>query len=78
MHSAEVQLDETEEVEQVNRHRRTLTEKGREYRISIIDKRKVSLVSRIIRKSSEINDLLYSYQNNLKEKLAQLDDIYKL
>ena len=76
MHSAEVQLDQTEKVEQGNRRRSTLTEKGREYRISIIDKKKVGLVSRIIRKSSEINDLLYSYQNHLTEKLAQLNDIY--
>ena len=53
---------------------------GREYRISILDKKKSSLVSRIIRKSSEINDLMYSYQNatTVKEELAQLNDIYKL
>ena len=55
MHSAEAQLDETEKVEQVNRHRRTLTEKGREYRISILDKKKSSLMSRISRKSSKNN-----------------------
>ena len=80
MHSAEAQPDETEKVEQVNKRCRTLTEKGREYRISILDKKKSSLVSRIIRKSSEINDLLYSYQNatTVKEELAQLNDIYKL
>ena len=59
MRSAEAQPDETEKLEQVNRHRRTLTEKGKEYRISILDKKKSSLVSRIIRKSSKINDLMY-------------------
>ena len=59
MHSAEVQPDETEKVEQMNRRRRTLAEKGREYRTSILDK-KSSLVLRVIRKSSEINDLMYS------------------
>ena len=63
MHSAEAPPDETKKVEQVNRRRRTLTEKGREYRISILDKKKSSLVSSIIKKSSEINDLFYSYQN---------------
>ena len=64
----------------MNRRRRTLTEKGREYRILILDKKKSSLVSRIIRKSSEIDDLMYSYQNatTVKEELAQLNDIYKL
>ena len=54
-YSAEAQPDETEKVEQMNKRRRTLTEKGREYRISILDKKKSSLVSRIIRKSSETN-----------------------
>ena len=57
-----------------------MTEKGREYKISILDKKKSSLVSSIIRKSSEIDDLMYSYENatTVKEELAQLDDIYKL
>ena len=58
MRSAEAQPDETKKLEQVNRRCRTLTEKGREYRISILDKKRSSLVSRIIRKSSEINDLI--------------------
>ena len=61
MRWAEAQPDETEKVEQVNRRPRTLAEKEREYRISIFDKKKSSLVSRTIRKSREINDLLYSY-----------------
>ena len=43
MHSAEAQ-PETEKLEQVNRCRRTLTEKGRKYRILIFDKKKSSLV----------------------------------
>ena len=80
MHSAEAQPNETEKVEQVNRRRRKLPEKGREYRISILGKKKSSMVSRVIRKSSEINDMLYSYQNatTVKEELAQFNDIYKL
>ena len=37
-------------------------------------------MSRIIRKSSEIDVLLYSHQNDVtvKEQLAQLSDIFKL
>ena len=67
MHSAEAQPDETEKVEQVNRCRRTLTEKGREYRISILNKKKSSLVSRIIRKSSEINDLFCCIHTRMQQ-----------
>ena len=69
-----------QKVELVNRSRRTLTEKGREYRISILGEKKSRLVSRIIRKSGEINDLLYSYQNSttIKEELAQLNNICRL
>ena len=81
IHSAEAQPDETEKVEQLNRrHRMTLTKKGREYGISILGKKKSRLVSRVIRKSSETNDLLYSYQDatSVKEKLVQLNNIYKL
>ena len=80
MHSTEVQSDEREKVEQVSRRFRTWTEKGRESRVSILDKQKSNLISRIIKKLSEINDLLYSYQNatTVKEELAQLNDIYKL
>ena len=45
-----------------------------------LDKKKSSLVSRIIRKSSEISYLMYSYQNEttVKEELAQFSDTYKL
>ena len=80
MRSAGAQPDETEKLGQVNRRCRTLTEKGREYRISILDKKKSSLVSRIIRKSNEINDLMYSYRNatTIKEELAHVNDICKL
>ena len=46
----------------------------------ILDKKRANLVSRIIRKSSEIDVLLYSHQNDVtvKEELAQLNDIFKL
>ena len=46
MRSAEAQPDETEKLERVNRRCRKLTEKGREYIISILDKKKSSLVSK--------------------------------
>ena len=55
MRSAKAQPDETEKLGQVNRRCRTLAEKETEYRISVLDKKKSSLVSRIIRKSSKIN-----------------------
>ena len=80
MHSTKVQLDEPEKVEQMSRCYRTLTEKRREYRISIVDKKKSNLVSKIIRKPSEISDLVYSCHNtmSIKEELAQVNDIYRL
>ena len=64
----------------MNKHRKTLTLKEREYRISIREKKKTSLVFRIIRKSSETNDLLYSHQNptTVQGELAQLNNIFKL
>ena len=44
-----VQQDGTEKVEEMKRPERKFTEKGREYRISILHKNKSSLISRIIR-----------------------------
>ena len=57
-----------------------MTDEGREYRKKILDKKRTNLVSRVIRKSSEIDVLLYSHQNGVtvKEPLAQLSDIFKL
>ena len=57
-----------------------MTDKGREYRKEILDKKRTNLVSRIIRKSSEIDVLLYSHQNdvNVKDQLAQLSEIFNL
>ena len=56
-----------------------MTDKRREYRKEILDKKSTNLVSRIIRKSSEIDVLLYSHQNDVtvKEQLAQLSYIFK-
>ena len=60
--------------------------KGRGYRKEILDKKRTNLMPRIIRKSSEIDVLLYSHQNDVTvkeqlaviEELAQLSDIFKL
>ena len=51
-----------------------LTEKGREYRLFTLENKHAKLVSRLLRKSSEIDDLMYSYQNSItgKEELAQV------
>ena len=49
-----------EEAGNMDKHQRKMNDKGREYRKEILDK-KTNLVSRIIRKSSEIDVLLYSH-----------------
>ena len=69
-----------EEAGSMDKCQKKMTDKGREYRKKILNKKRTNLVSRIIRKSSEIDVLLYSHQNNVtvKEKLAQLSDIFKL
>ena len=69
-----------EEAGNMDKRERKVTDKGREYRKEILDKKRTNLVSRIIRKSSEIDVLLYSHQNDVivKEQLAQLSDIFKL
>ena len=57
-----------------------MTDKGREYRKPILNNKRVSLVSRITRKSNELEDLLYSHRNEVtvNGKLSQLSDIFKL
>ena len=69
-----------EEADSMDKRQRKMTDKGMEYRKGILDKKRTNLVSRIIRKSSEIDVLLYSRQNDVtvKEELAQLNDIFKL
>ena len=56
---------------------RKMREKGRQYRLVVLEKMRAHLVARTIRKSSEIDDLRYSYQNSItvKEELAQLNDM---
>ena len=76
----EVCAAHTEEVSSINKRQRKTTDKGREYRKDILDKKGTNLVLRIIRKSSETDVLLYSHQNDVivKEELAQLSEIFKL
>ena len=57
-----------EEAGNMEKHQRKMTDKGREYRKEILDKKRTSLVSRIIRKSSDIDVLLYSHQNDVTIK----------
>ena len=57
-----------------------LTEKGKEYKMALLEKRRSKLVSRVIRKSSEIDDLMYFFQNGIpvKEELQQLNDMFDM
>ena len=50
---------------------RTLTEKGEQYRVSILDKKKKALILRINRKMNDIDVLFYTFENDvtLKEQL---------
>ena len=69
-----------EEAGSLDKRQRKVTDKGREYRKKILDKKRTNLVSRINRKSIEIDVLLYSHQNDVtvKKELAQLSEIFKL
>ena len=62
------------------KQKRTLTEKGKQYRVSILDKKKKALVSRINRKMSDVDVLLYTHKTDvtMKEELQQLNDVFKL
>ena len=68
----EVSTTHPEEAGSVDKCQRKMTDKGREYRKEILDKKRTNLVSRIIRKSSEIDVSLYSHQNDVtvKEEFA--------
>ena len=48
--------------------------------MSTLENKRAKLVSRLLRKSSEIDDLMYSYQNSItvKEELAQLNSMFKM
>ena len=86
MKQLEVCAAHLEEAGSMNKQQRKMTDKRKEYRKEEKKTRReqtcslVNLVSRIIRKSSEIDVLLYSHKNDVtvKEELAQLSDIFKL
>ena len=48
--------------------------------MSTLENKRAKLVSRLLRKSSGIDDLMYCYQNSItvKEQLAQLNDMFKM
>ena len=48
--------------------------------MSTLENKSATLVSRLLRKSREIDDLTYSYQNSItvKEELAELNDMFKM
>ena len=56
------------------------TEKGKEGKMALLEKKRSKLISRVIRKSSEIDDFMYSSQNGIavKEELQQLNDMFKM
>ena len=64
-------------IEEKTKRQVKLTEKGKEYKMVLLENRRSQLVSRVIRKSSEIDDLMYSFQNGIavKEELQQLNDV---
>ena len=53
------------------KQKRTLTEKGEQYRVSILDKKKKALILRINTKMNDIDVLFYTFENDvtLKEQL---------
>ena len=57
-----------------------LTEKGKECKMALLEKRRSTLVSRVIRKLNEIDNLMYSFQNCIvvKEQLQHLNDMFKM
>ena len=57
-----------------------LTEKGKECKMALLEKRRSTLVSRVIRKLNEIDNLMYSFQNYIvvKEQLQHLNDMFKM
>ena len=48
--------------------------------MSTLEKKRAKLVSRLLRKSSKIDDLMHSYQNSItvKEELSQLNDTFTM
>ena len=57
-----------------------MTEKGRQYQLGVWEKWQEKLIVRTTKKSTEIDDLMYSHQNSItvKEELAQLIDMFRM
>ena len=64
-------VPETESEENSGRRQRKLTEKGKEYKIFLLESRKQRLYNQFMRKCYAIDDLLYSKNNfiTVKEEL---------
>ena len=45
-----------------------MTEKKRDYRLPTLEIKRAKLVSRLLKKSSEVDDLTHSYQNSITVK----------
>ena len=67
-------------IERKTKRQVKLTERGKEYKMALLEKRRSKLISKVIRKPREIDDLMYSFQNGItvKEELQQLNDIFKM
>ena len=76
----ETALDELDEGHSRSRRTRTITRKGRRYQADLLSEKMRRAVSRMQRKSSAINDLLYSASNQVavREELHQYSDLFKL
>ena len=49
-------------------------------KMDLLKRRRSNLVSMVIRKSNEVGDLMYSFQNGItaKEELEQINDMFKI
>lgn len=49
-------------------------------KMDLLKRRRSNLVSIVIRKSNEVGDLMYSFQNGItaKEELEQINDMFKI
>ena len=49
-------------------------------KMDLLKRRRSNLVSIVIRKSNEVGDLMYSFQNGItaKEELEQVNDMFKI
>ena len=80
MKQLEICVAHPDEAGSLDKRQRKVTDKGREYRKKILDKKRTNLVPRINKKSIEIDVLLYSRQNDVtvKKEFAQLSEIFQL